>query len=75
MKYDLKIDAENRDIFAEWQTLNASENRHKCVLCGKKCCINGSLSFRGERLICNKCAKTKFENIEEAFKWIENGNE
>lgn len=70
MDYNKSIDSSNINIYRKNKTLRPAEMRHKCVLCGEETCIDYSISNQGERMICNKCARTKFESLMEAFDWV-----
>jgi len=43
---------------------------YQCVICGACISISGSISYRGHRLICNQCVKSKFDSVTKAFMWV-----
>lgn len=68
------INAENIEIFSNYETMDSSELRHKCVLCGKDVDIDGSISSKGHRLICINCVYRYFEGDYSAvFMWNRRG--
>lgn len=46
------------------------EYLYKCVLCGARTNISGSISNQGKKLICNECAMSRFELLSQAFDWV-----
>ncbi len=64
------INDENIKVFLEHETYDSADLRHKCVLCEKIVCIDGSISSRGNRLICIQCVYKYFEGDYAAvFMW------
>lgn len=58
---DKSINKENIEIFTRKATSSSSEMRHKCVLCEEMTSIDDSVSNRGHKLICIRCAYKYFE--------------
>ena len=56
-----EFDNENIKIFEDYGTTCSNQNRHTCILCGKKVSIDDSISSKGHRLICVQCAYRYFE--------------
>lgn len=44
---------------------------YNCTLCGCVISLKNSIHNEGDRLICGKCANTKFDSLLKAFKWSE----
>ncbi len=68
-----EIDKQNIELFEKYGTGNCEEYRHTCVICGKKACINDSMSYHGHRLIHTNCMWQTFgrNGVHECFKWME----
>ena len=49
----------------------SGENRHICTQCRKPVSIDGSMSSKGHKLICNGCVYRVFGGVTKAFEWIE----
>lgn len=64
------VDAHNIEVFDRNDIFNSDQYRHTCVLCGKKCNIDDSVSNKGHKLICISCVYRYFEGDYAAvFNW------
>lgn len=65
-----KYNSSNIRTFKEHGLMDCSAYIYNCVLCESLTSIENSISRQGHKLICNYCIKDKFNNIDEAFKWV-----
>lgn len=61
----------NIKTYQEHGILDSRAYIYHCVLCEVPASIDGSISMRGHKLICNTCAMNRFETLTDAFKWLE----
>lgn len=71
-----QIEQHNVETFKKYGiSYPSGENRHICVKCKEPVSIDGSMSMRGHRLICNRCVYKEFGTVMKAFDWIEGSEE
>lgn len=69
--YNASVDVHNIETYRLNGPVRDKAALYNCVLCEKVCSLNNSISDKGSRLICDRCANTKFPNLLRAFKWVE----
>lgn len=68
-----QIEQHNIETYEKYGTDKPSVKRHICTQCRNHVSIDGSMSKRGHRLICNSCVYSVFGDVMKAFEWIEGG--
>ena len=69
-KIDEKVNKENIELFEKFGLNHMKDNIYTCVCCGKKTCLDNSISIEGAYLVCNRCVYDKFiDSLYDCKEW------